>query len=574
MPASAITFNGQTTSRPSVLAYVDDRGLQPIGRGASLTVCIVGTAEGGEPKKPEYFSNVVDALARYRGGDIAKVLRYVFAPGKERVAPGLVCLVRVNPATRATTTLKNSSTDIITVTAVNYGQRDNGTWLAVAAGTISNSKKVTVSDGINTYVRDNIQRPVLTLAYTGSSMAITVNATGITATVVGGSGTSQTALFADYPTAKKMVDFFAAQTGYTATLGPVDPELPLTDAMDYLSAVSALSQTLYANNQAIVDYLNSGVQPLVTAAKIAGVGLLVDNTTANRIMTGGGEGATANGDWQSAFDALGQERVGLIACLSPTLAIQQMLLNHVTSVSINPALARRGYVGAATGQKTSDLGNYRTISDAMNSDRISVVAQGMTTFDDFGNKQVLAPYYMTALAAALQSSYGPGEAITNKAVNVIGLEWEPTEAEKNMGIDFGLLLFGKDFSTSGFTCIRGVSSWRSNAKFNRVETSCGLAIDEMLNRVTDKLQTYRGQKASPITVRRMLEDVRAELVQLTAEEILVGNEANPSFKSLTGKLQGDRVDISFAASPVIPINFIPVTVSAVPFSGTFTLATN
>lgn len=572
MPASAVSFHGTSTRVPSVLTWVDDRALTPNSVGSSLIVAIVGQAEGGEPQKPEYFSSIVDAVARVRGGDIYKVLRSAFAPSKNNVAPAIICLVRANPATKGTITLKNSATDIITVTSKNWGIRENGTSIAVATGTLANSKKVTVSDGTNSYVKDNVIRSVLTLAYTGTSMAITVNATGITATVVGGSGSSQTALFANYPTAKKMADFFNAQTGFVATMGVnVDPNYPITDQMDYLTAVSALSQTLYANNAAIVDFLSSPDQPLVTAVKIGGVGLLIDNTTTPRYLAGAGEGTLTNPDWQASFDSLINEPVALISCLSPTLAIQQMLLNHV-STPTSASQARRGYVGAALGAKSSDLSAYRTISDAMNSDRISVVCQGMNSFDDQGNTVTLAPYYMTALAAALQAGYGVGESVTNKPINVVGLEWVPSGAEKELGIDFSLLLYEKIPGGGGFRCLRGISSWRANANFNRVETSVGMVLDEMGARVADRLDPYKGQKATAINVQRMLQDVKAELDQLTREELLVGDEDSPSYQGITGTLQGDVVNITFQASPVIPINFVLVSIAAVPFKGTFSIS--
>ena len=50
--------------------------------------------------------------------------------------------------------------------------------------------------------------------------------------------------------------------------------------------------------------------------------------------------------------------------------------------------------------------------------------------------------------------------------------------------------------------------------------------------------------------------------------MIVGDKANPAYKNITASLEGDMLRVEFQCSPVIPVNYIPVTIFAVPYTGT------
>jgi hypothetical protein len=53
--------------------------------------------------------------------------------------------------------------------------------------------------------------------------------------------------------------------------------------------------------------------------------------------------------------------------------------------------------------------------------------------------------------------------------------------------------------------------------------------------------------------------------------VLVGDAQSPPYKNITVTLEGDVMRIEFQASPVIPVNYIPITIYAVPYSGSASL---
>lgn len=568
--ASRFSFAGKTISAPGVLAVVNADALTPVPASVVNTVVCVGTGEGGKPKTLEWFSTPSDMAARTRGGDLFDVIPFVWAPSPDRIGPQRVGIVRVNPAVQATTTLKNSATDIITVTAANYGLRDNGISVKVEAGTNANSKKLTVADGVNTYVKDNITRPLFTLTYAGTTMAVTVNATQVATTVTGGSGASQTATFAAYPTVKRMVDFFAAQTGYTCVIDPsVNPDMLIADAMDYLSAVSALSQTLYANNMAIVDWLNSGAQPLVTATKIASVGLLVDNQ-GPKYLTSGSEGSTTNTDWQTALAALDLEDIGFIAYLSSNATQQGYLLTHVTTIGADGKRPRRAATGTPTGQASGDLG--AAVADTFNSPLVQLASQGVYIYKN-GVRTLLPPYFVGAMIAGLDAGVPIGEAITFKAVNLSGmeLEWLPSDAQKNTAVDSGVVLIERIPGRGGFRIVRGISTWQSTDQYHLVEPSVGLVLDTVRKGSIAVAEDFLGKPVTSQLGYAILSAIETFLLRLVGQNQLVPfTDGKPWFAN-QATMQGDTILIKFTVQPVIPLNFVGITINAQPLSQTISV---
>lgn len=74
---------------------------------------------------------------------------------------------------------------------------------------------------------------------------------------------------------------------------------------------------------------------------------------------------------------------------------------------------------------------------------------------------------------------------------------------------------------------------------------------------------------------RALTIVESTLRQLAMSEpqgpgVLAGDAENPAYKNITVSIEGDVLRVEFQCSPVIPVNYIPVTIFAVPFSGSAT----
>jgi len=130
----------------------------------------------------------------------------------------------------------------------------------------------------------------------------------------------------------------------------------------------------------------------------------------------------------------------------------------------------------------------------------------------------------------------------------------------------------------GFKVLQSISTWMINDNYNRREVSVGVACDFMMRKVRGSVEQLRGSKNNPQSLALALEMVKAALLELSRPEpsgpgVLAGDTVNPPFKNLSASQEGDVMRIEFQASPVLPINYIPITVYAVPYAGSSLAAT-
>ena len=107
--------------------------------------------------------------------------------------------------------------------------------------------------------------------------------------------------------------------------------------------------------------------------------------------------------------------------------------------------------------------------------------------------------------------------------------------------------------------------------FNRVET----ALDFTVRNVREALDVLRGTKSNPILLSRAIATAKSTLTELAREEpqgpgVLAGDDASPAFRNITAAIEGDVLRVQYECSPVIPNNYILVTVYARPYTGSAT----
>jgi hypothetical protein len=188
----------------------------------------------------------------------------------------------------------------------------------------------------------------------------------------------------------------------------------------------------------------------------------------------------------------------------------------------------------------------------------------------------MEPYILAALLAGAFSGVNPGTALTNKTIKVRGLERDlrnPTDTDQL--INGGVLCV--ENTNSGFKVVKSISTWLVNDNYNRVEVSTGVATDFVSRNVRQALDILRGERGNPITLSRAISIAESTLRELSRPEpqgpgVIVGDAANPAYKNIVASLEGDVLRVEFQCSPVIPVNYIPVTIFAVPYSGTATAA--
>lgn len=564
----AIYFNGKKRVSPGVFSAVDDRDMLPLRAGVGSVVALVGFADGGKPFEPIHVRSYAEALAVLKGGDLLQAAAAALKPPVEANGPSAVVLVRVSNATQASLTLKDENgTDALVLKSEDYGRGANLVRVRLEAGSLRGFR-VTTAWRNDVYSADNIGRSVLQLKYTGAGEAsVAVSATELVLSVDGAA--VETIGFADHKTVGDVADRINAVAGFEAVVLENSRQHPSAYALDgFTGAVTAAGVLLSAHLQALIDWFNGGTEPLVTAERAEGASL-PPALTGWTYLGGATDGATTTADWQRAFDALTTEDVQWVVPATADPAVHALALSHVRFMSESANRERRAVFGMGLGTSDADAIEYAA---SLNSDRAALVHLGYHDYDAAGNLVLLPPYILASMIAGSMAGLPVGEPLTNKSLQIKGLERRlRNPLDTDALIEGGVLCV--DYDGRRYRVVRSVSTWRADAAYNRVELSTGVALDYVARSVREALDNLVGTRATPSALTQAVSRVDSVLRDLARPApigpgILAGDAANPAFKNIVATIDGDVLAVSFDASPVIPLNYVTVTVRAVPYSGT------
>lgn len=567
----SLFYNGKLWVTPATMSKVDDSAYQSANLGVGNYAAFIGTSAGGEPNTPLAFSSPAEAKAALVSGPLLDAITKAFAPSAETGGPSTVYAVRVNPAVQATLALKDTAgADSILLKSSDYGQWTNQIKTKIESGSVSGLMVTTQYQ--NGYVtQDNIARPALTVQYTGAQANAAMTVSGTSIVLQAPSGTTVATVDLNvYSTYQQVVDYINTIDGFSA--GVVDPNninAVALNGLDYATAANVKTQyTVTANLQAVIDWFNSGSEGLVTASRAPDAGT-VPALLPFTYLTGGSNGVTGTPEWSAAFTTLQSVDAQWICPVSTTPAIWAMADAHVQFMSKFGRLERRAVCGTDLG--TSDAAAI-AFAKALNSDRTSLVHLGHYGYDVNGNLALFNASYTAAMLTGMFAGVNPGTALSNKSINVSGLERNlrnPTDTDAL--ITGGVLCI--ESTKNGYKVVQSISTWLVDKKFNKVEQSCGWATDYTARTVREALDVLRGQKNNQVNLGRAATITDTVLKALSVAEpagpgVLAGDKANPPYMGITVTASGDTLAVAFQCSPVIPINYIPVSISLKIFTGT------
>jgi len=567
-------FNGRLYISPAVASRVDDTAMFNRNPAVGNILALIGPADGGQPKTALRFGSASEAAAVLRGGELLDAVIRAFACTVETPGPSTIVAMRTQPATRSTLNLlDNAAQTVITLTSEVWGALANRVQVMIADGTTLGKRVRTKLDNL-VHEADNIGRNVLSVSYTGAatSATVTVTASGLTLAAPAGSALPEIT-FASAPTIAALAERISLTPDWTATILDNSDEHPTAGTLDFVTAADAKNspRTLTAHLEALVRWFNSEAESLVTASKTANAGTLPINTLGT-FLAGATTGTTTTQDWQDCFTALQAEDVQWVVPISGDAAIHAMTAAHCKFASDILARERRAIVGTPLG--TND-GEAITRAKALNSDRVSLVNNGIYDYDTAGRLTLYAPYIAAAMIGGGFSGVNPGTAMTNKALAVRGLERRtryPTDTDQ--------LLIGGVMplaeGPTGYRVVQSITTWLVNDNYNRREASVGAAVDYTARSVRQALAPVIGKKNGPAAIVEAMTRVRSTLEELARPEpqgigVLVGDKQRPPFRNIRITADGDVLRVDFECLPVIPVNYIPITIFAVPYSGTATV---
>ncbi|MGC1303239.1 MAG: hypothetical protein WA840_12780 [Caulobacteraceae bacterium] len=569
--AAGIFFNGQQYISPAVASAVNDSALLPTGTANSGVLALVGASAGGQPNTVLTFGSAQDVVNTLVSGDLVDAATRAFAPSSEVDGPAQIIVVRVNPATQSTLTLNDGAGNpTILMNSTDYGQRTTQVKVKVETGTTA-GLKLTTAIASTTYSQDNVSRNVFQIGYAGTAASAAMSIVGDTLTLYAPVGTvADTISLAAYPTVQQLVDRINADAGFSATVQGGNGAAATLNALDYVTNQDVMTAQVIAtaNLQAAVDWFNGVSEGLVDAVRAPNAGqppALIGFT----YLAGGSDGVITNVDWSNAFETLQYEDVSWLTPLSGDPSIHAMADAHCVFMSNTMRSERRALVGPVVGTSdTTALG----LALGLNSDRTGLTHLGGYDFDANGDLTLYAPYVVAAMIAGGFAGSSPGTPMTNKSLALKGME-----RKLRNPVDTDPLISGGvipvESTTDGFNVVQSVSTWLNDNRYDKVELSTGAAVDYIAKTVRAALAPLKGQKGGPTLLSQAVSLTQTALAALAVPDplgpgVIVGDTNSPAFTGITASISGDAVSVQFQCSPVIPNNFVLISISAVPYAGT------
>jgi hypothetical protein len=570
-----VFFDGQLLISPTTRSVVNDSALYNKNLTVSNVAALVGRSVGGKPNSVLRFGNPSEAQAALVDGELLTAILKAFDPSSQTGSPQEVVAVRVNPAQQASLALLDATpVTVINLVSTDYGLYTNQIKVKIEAASTA-GKKLTTQFGNSYYTQDNVSRNAFKIRYTGGQASARMSITGTQITLEApNSSVVATIDLSVYDTIQEVVDRINVVSGFTASVQDGNGTKPALQGLDFVSNqdVKTADYIATAHLQAIVDWFNSTSEGFVTATRVANVGTLPANIGFT-YLTGGSDGTVTNNEWSSAFTTLQTADVQWITPVSSDPSIHAMADTHCAFMSTQGRMERRAVCGMASGSTDQ---NAIDAAKAINSDRTSLVHIGYYDYDANGTLVLQPPYMTAALISGMASGVNPGTPLTNKSMKVRGLERKlrnPTDTD--VLIKAGVLCV--EDTPQGFKVVKSNTTWLTNLNYNRVEMSVGAALDFIARNVRNALDVLRGEKANAITLNRAVSITESTLRELARAEpqgpgVLAGDADSPAYKAITASIDGDVLRVQFQCSPVLPTNYVLVSIFAVPFSGTATAA--
>jgi len=365
---------------------------------------------------------------------------------------------------------------------------------------------------------------------------------------------------ATYTTVQKTVDRINASAAFTANALVSNPTTFLMTSADYAAAVSILATgSFYADTFAFIESINDGSQ-YITAARSTGGSLRPANTSAALYLTGGIEGAVTITQWQEAFSLLRKRRVNIIVPLTNDPAVHALLLSHLVERAGRLRSEANGYVGLGTGVASETYSNIVSQIQTLQSRHLSFLSQEVKRSDPAdGVATWYPPHMLAAIAAGMQAGSAIGEPLTRKKPLAIDIRndssWSVEDDVEDL-IDRGLMM-AENVDEVGVRFIRSITGHLADDNVVFTEMSANEACNKAVYDLRARLELKIGQKGAIGSAAALKSIASGVLGEQIDDGTLV------AWRALQVEQVGDVFPISVEIAPVLPINFIPVTVHLV-----------
>jgi hypothetical protein len=432
----------------------------------------------------------------------------------------------------------------------------------------------------------------LEVGYQGTSGTISVSATTISTTVVGGIGANLSIPISQYTTIAELAAFIAAQPGYSAVCPANAQQLP-PSVLDRVSDVGIASSGAGLLPGQIWDAAYLFAQAAATSALVFTVGAdgkvgLPAPMSASLYLAGGTRGATLAVDIVNILNQIGGINCNMIVPLfsedasldiaagltdpasTYTIeAINALVKSHCIQYS-TPALKKNricllSWLGtyASAAAEAQSLGNYRC----------SLTMQQVSQVNSQGVIQLFQPWYASSLAAGMQAG-GFYKSICNKAANLISFtdpsgfdSGSPGDVEE--ALSAGLLFLSQDTGRAGYwVSDQTTYGFDTNFVYNSIQAvydSDLIALDLAQSFFTQ----FVGQSLADVSASAALSFLTQKMDgYLKLKLIGSSSDAPLGFKNASITIDAPEMDVKVEIKLATAIYFIPININISQIMGT------
>ena len=569
------TFNGQVLIQPQVRAAFNTTALTPAAPTAPEphTLVLIGPSpEGPNSLVTVYSPATVTAalgpstmdLPAGQSNQLADAALLALNPSPDTAGAAPLQVWNVNPTAQASATLANGSAVAqVSGLTTRWGTPANQIKWAVASGTTA-GYSITVADDQSgdSYTANNLALTPVTIAYTGTTLTdVTITVTDSSASV--SAGTTPSAVFSvDFttaPTVQQFANQVNQQANFVATVTDPNPNDPTAALFDNVTALAVTSggTALTANIAAVVAWLNSGAQPLVTATRAANATTLATLGTF-AYFAGGTTGTAANSDWQAAYTALQAQTAPLLVVpITTSSSIWAMNQAHCILMH-NLGHGRSGAVGGSTNTAVADA---LSAASSLAQRYTAYVVQGWIQATPTGGTITYPPNVVAAAHAAMHLGQPLDQSTTFVRVNAIGLDQTFSPPVIDQLIQGGCLVVKP--SQGGFIVVKD----QTTAAVNPAATADAIqwqAVNETFTieaQVQQALAIFIGKPITATTAGRV-QDTLVTLFRTIATPPHPLIFAAPATKDIGVSISGTVISVQAPVSPTVVADFATVLLSA------------
>ncbi|MBO7692539.1 MAG: hypothetical protein J6W16_07245 [Methanobrevibacter sp.] len=529
-------------------------------------LCVLGKSNGGEPYKMLEFGSLADAQQVLVGGELLDAVAYAFS-GSNTFVPSKVYAMRVNNGTQSSVTLQSGATDLLTLKSWDWGVHTNQLKIMIAAGTVANSKKITLAYKDKTQTIDDIVNAALEVNYLGDGVTPTVSVgtdnisfgamTDVEAPDEPEPIDTLTVSFADFDTLESLVTYVNEGGVWGLSIVGNNTEMKSVN-LDTVTnqAVAETGTILYANFVSFyaaissMEYIGSVVIDSATTRQVP------DNTDGFVYFTGGTVGSYTVTQWQDALKALELEDVQIIATPSTEAAVHTLISAHCTSMSnVMNRKERTCILGGAVGMTDAAA---ITEAQGLNNRLVSFCCDNPIKVNLISGKtETLTGAMLGVMLAAMESAMSPNNPLTFKQLNVLGFSKIRNITNITSLIKAGIMVCNSNpENLSEYICIRALTTFQGDDLINNERSM--VREDLFMNR--DLRASFRPViGSSGISTNAAIRTLKDKAAEWALNGYIVPTDSNENVWDIKVRINGDKVFITYSRYLTAPVNFVFIT---------------